>query len=233
MPTLAQGVLERFRACLAWIRGTPAFSTQSYWETRHQRHAGTLAAVGHVQLSDQANAEQYAIKRDRLAGAIRRHVPDGRGRSLLDAGCGVGALTSLYVELGFDVTGVDFSATAIATARESGINANFVQSSLDGLSLPRSFDVVCLIDVLQHLVNDGAARQAVASVGRHVHRDGLALVMDSMADEAPSALHCRRRSLDWHLATFDAAGYDLIDLETFVLPHERSTKNLLVLRRRK
>lgn len=210
----------------------PAFSPQSYWESRHQKHSGSLSSVGHAQLSEAANAEQYAIKRVRIAAAIQRYVANPSACELLDAGCGVAALTKLYVELGFRVTGVDFSATAIEAARNLERNAIFVESSLEDLSLARSFDLACVIDVLQHLVNDTAASSAIAAIGRHVKRGGLAVVVDTMNDDGPSAEHCRRRSLSWHEAEFRITGFEIIDRDRFLLPHENATKDLLVLQRR-
>jgi len=43
-------------------------------ETRHQSHFGTLQAVGYRQLSDAGNAEQYALKKERVTNLIRRYV---------------------------------------------------------------------------------------------------------------------------------------------------------------
>ncbi len=210
----------------------PTFSPQGYWESRHQSLSGRLAAVGHRQLSESANLEQYAIKRARLSEVLLRYFPDPAGRPLLDAGCGVGALTRLYVELGFDVTGVDFSPSAIVAAQEAGINARFQQSSLEQLSLGRSFDVACVVDVFQHLIDDEAFTRGLAAVARHVKLDGMVLVVDSMSDAGTSATHCHRRSLQWHEAEFRIAGLELIEHDRFTLPHENSTKDLVILKRR-
>lgn len=151
---------------------------------------------------------------------------------MLDAGCGIGLLTRLYVELGFEVTGVDFSHSAVASAQAAGINAEFKQSSLEKLSLDRRFDVVCLVDVLQHLVEDDAFTRALAAIARHVKVEGVMLVVDSLGDSGPSATHCHRRSLAWHEVEFRIVGLELIEHRQFVLPHENSIKDLLLLKRR-
>ena len=108
------------------------FVPSTYWEMRHQSHFGSLKAVGHRQLSDIANAEQYETKRRHIAGMIGRYVDDPRGKTLLDAGCGVGVLTPTYVGLGFDVLGVDFSETAVRSARSRGVRAEFLGEANSG-----------------------------------------------------------------------------------------------------
>lgn len=141
-------------------------------------------------------------------------------------------MTKLYVELGFEVTGVDFTETAINTARQAGIAADFQHAALERLSLGRCFDVVCVIDVLQHLVDDEAFACAVGALGRHVRMDSLAVVVDSMVEQDVCATHCRRRSLTRHEAEFRIAGLEIIAHEQFVLTHENATKDLVVLQRR-
>jgi cyclopropane fatty-acyl-phospholipid synthase-like methyltransferase len=72
-----------------------------------------------------------------------------RGRAI-DLGCGVGVEAIYLAQNGFDVTGVDFSPTAIRRARrdarDSGVEVNFIQDDLTDLQhVSGTFDL--LIDV--------------------------------------------------------------------------------------
>lgn len=194
--------------------------------------AGKLAAVGHAQISETENRAQYELKAERLRRALLKLFPHPTNHQLLDAGCGIGALTGHYANLGFSVTGVDFSETAIATARESGIGAHFEVGSLESLKLNREFDVVCVVDVLQHLVDDACCTRALASLSRHTKKEGFILLLDSMATSEVSAAHCHRRTLAWHEAEFRIVGLELIAQEQFTLAHENSRKHLLTFQRR-
>ena len=62
------------------------------------------------------------------------------GESILDLGCGDGALTKKFIQLGCTVVGVDASAEMIAAARQEGIDARV----MDGhkLSFVSEFDAV-------------------------------------------------------------------------------------------
>ncbi len=48
---------------------------------------------------------------------IRRHLGDGENRKALDLACGTGVMTMLMHDLGFDVTGLDFTEAMMAKAR--------------------------------------------------------------------------------------------------------------------
>lgn len=207
------------------------FDPQDYWEGRHRTHHGSLRAVGHRQLSDEANAEQYRIKESRIIGMIRRYVHEPCGRTLLDAGCGVGVLIPVYVKLGFAVVGVDFSDTAVRQAQASGVSAQFIVSSLAGLELGRRFDVITAIDVLLHIVAENEWADTLSSLSRHVKPGGVLIILDRFADRTEGwSNHCKPRSMDRYAATFADLGLRIVEHEQFNLEHEDAIKDLFAVR---
>ena len=224
-------VTTPFRRLLSAIGGG-RFHPHRYWEARHHARRDSLSAVGHAQLDDETNAEMYEIKRVKLGDMIRRHVANPQGRSLLDAGCGIAMFSSSLVDLGFDVTGVDVSATALERARSREPRATFVPGSLETLSLGRRFDVVVVVDVLLHVVKERAWRSALAALAAHVCPGGMLVILDSM--EHPSGdqpEHVNRRSLERFTAALASHGLRRVDHERFTLDREHATKNLVVFRR--
>jgi SAM-dependent methyltransferase len=96
------------------------------------------------------------------------------GAPMLDYGCGVGYVCSLFAPLGCDVTGVDISPAALSIARAREPNATFLVAEADG-SLPfadASFDMIACLGVLEHIPE---AEPVVAEL-RRVARDGAAAV---------------------------------------------------------
>src|SRR5579875_328686 len=71
---------------------------------------------------------------DQLFGDALALLPDGNGRSLLDVGCGPGALTRLAAMHGYRATGIDSDPAMIAqatrNARRQKSKATFVLAGL-------------------------------------------------------------------------------------------------------
>ncbi len=210
----------------------PDFRASDYWEKRHLTLDGSLRAVGHIGLTDEVNERQYERKREAIEQLLRRWAPDASGKRLLDAGCGVGALTATYLSAGFEVHGADFSPTAIARARERFPAAHFTVSSLENLALDESFDVIVAVDVLLHIVDDGAWRRVVGALARHLTPGGVFIIVDTACERpVATATHVRIRSMDEWEDVFRRIGVGVLEHTRLDLPAEGVTKDVFVLRR--
>lgn len=76
---------------------------------------------------------------------------DGRGRRLLDYGCGVGLFLDLARERGFDAVGVDLAPDAVQEARRRGHAAWLGPPEQVAEIAGGGFDVITLWSVLAHL----------------------------------------------------------------------------------
>ena len=89
-------------------------------------------------------------------------VPDldlPEGCNVLDAGCGNGKTASSLIELGFDVTGIDFSPNAIESCSEvHGKKAEFITGDCLDMPFPDgSFNGVYAVHLTEHF-DDGDVR---------------------------------------------------------------------------
>lgn len=88
-------------------------------------------------------------------------------RTVLDAGCGEGYLARHLLDHlpGIELTGVDVSGSAVATARERCPEGNFQAATIQSLrDMGRSFDLVICSEVLEHLENPAEALDVLASL---------------------------------------------------------------------
>ena len=76
--------------------------------------------------------------------------PDGTVRSILDVGCGFGSHLRLAYDKGWKCFGIEPSAHARSVIQERHGNDFFVVEAADHL-LPHEFDLVLLLDVIEHL----------------------------------------------------------------------------------
>ena len=208
-----------------------AFDPQRYWQDRHEAHRGSLKAVGHRLLDEAANAVHYERKAVMISEMIRRHVPSPRGKTLLDAGCGIGMLIPIYEQLGFHVTGVDFSETAIEQAQARCPSASYHVLPLADVHLDARFDVVTVIDVLLHIVEERLWRHTLATLAGHLSPDGLMVILDTFADGTGRwSRHVAPRSQRAFVGVLGELQLHIVERIRFDQPPEPAVKDLLAIR---
>lgn len=209
------------------------FSADRYWEQRHRTFRDSHEAVGHIGLSAEDNAAQYAAKRDLILDAIERHLRITPATTLLDAGCGIGLLTRQFVASGFTVVGVDFCTGAVDRARSACREAEFIVATLSTLQLERTFDVVVVADVLLHVVDESEWRRTLAALTDHVATGGALVILDWFEEQTDRlGPHVCPRAVERYREALDAVGCDIVEHQRFCLDHEPGTKDLIVVRRR-
>lgn len=111
---------------------------------------------------DEKNLNVPAFVEKRLgevASSLERYRTSGRW---LDIGCGAGALLRAAERQGWSATGTEIAPNAVDVLREQGLDVRL--GELDELGLePGGFDVVSLVEVVEHVADplalvDGAAR---------------------------------------------------------------------------
>ena len=84
-------------------------------------------------------------------------------RSICDLGCGNGHISGRLAALGYDVTGVDASASGIQIARRTYPQANFIKRQIDRNLSVGKFDLVLSSDVIEHLYRPSDLLEATVS----------------------------------------------------------------------
>ena len=130
--------------------------------------------------------------------------------SVLDLGCGDGSLLAEMADrLKARLMGSDVSARALAIARRNAPGVEFFQATLPGGTLPpgRTFDVVTLSEVLEHIEDDEAVLREVAPIARHV----VISVPGGPADKVDRRYgHFRNYTGDLMARKLAANGYDVV-----------------------
>jgi len=88
-----------------------------------------------------------------------------RKTRVLDAGCGDGFFLNLLLQMGFkNIRGIDAGRSMVERCRERGLPAE--QKSLEEFTDAGGFDLILLIEVLEHLRDPGAAIEKIKSLLR-------------------------------------------------------------------
>jgi SAM-dependent methyltransferase len=117
----------------------------------------------------------------------------GRGKRVLEYGCGTGSYAFELGRLGATVTGIDISEKAVeiatAMAREQGLNnVHFAVMDAEQTNFPaHSFDLVCGSGILHHLEVAAAMRE----ITRLLKPDGHAVFFEALGHNP--LINCYRR----------------------------------------
>lgn len=208
------GSNESYRPHITVVRDSGSLSERNaravkdYWEDR----AGSFGLDGE-------NIEAWG-------DLMQRYIPSSVS-SVLDVGCGAGAMTIPLVERGYSVVGLDLCENMIKRAEENlaarGLMADFLQASADDLPFaPESVDALVNRNVLSNLVNPEGALRTWCKV---LKPGGTLLYFDSawwhyLYDEELDALRAA------YYGTGSSATFDHLEALASDLPLSREVRPL-------
>ena len=105
----------------------------------------------------------YCARRQIVANLITKLATTNRPLQIADIGCGTGASFAMLTRFGWTV-GIDFSPLALSFSRTHG------HLQLAAAALPSrpfqsdSFDIVCALDVIEHIENDADAMRELLRI---------------------------------------------------------------------
>ncbi len=196
-----------------WENGIPMFAPALAESSEHFPHEDVR------RMAELEEAHFWFSARNALISwSISTHFPTVE--TLLEVGCGTGIVLAHLRDSLPDaaLTGVDLLPVALDVARDRVPDATFAQSDVRDLPFVEEFDVVCALDVLEHVDEDGhSLRQIVRSM-----RAGGGVVVSvpqhswlwSAADEY--GRHRRRYSRDRAVRLFDEAGLRILRATSFM-----------------
>jgi 2-polyprenyl-3-methyl-5-hydroxy-6-metoxy-1,4-benzoquinol methylase len=99
--------------------------------------------------------DSFSCAHSFLLNTIEKLLNSGEHKSILDIGCGNGAVANFLISKGFDVYGTDASSSGIQIANKKNPGRFFIQN-LDSNEIPleikdKQFDTIISTEVVEHL----------------------------------------------------------------------------------
>lgn len=186
-----------------------AYRPSDYWGGLHAG-ADDLGVVGYPTLPAAFNRYVYANAAVGVLRGLRRAGLTVRGRNVLDVGSGTGFWVDLWLREGAaTVAGADLVPEAVERLRKRFPRSNFVTADIAERSpfTESTFDLVTIMSVLHHVVDEELFRNALANLSSQVSVGGRIVVLDPlvvrgrwMPEDSESAHNVARTRSQWETA---------------------------------
>lgn len=108
--------------------------------------------------------------------SVKEMLPDLKGKSIIDAGCGTGYFCQYAEQAGAErITGIDFSEGMIAQAKQNCKRTRFITAPIQDLQLNENADVIICALVLGHL---NQLNPSLSIFARNLKDGGLLVLTD-------------------------------------------------------
>lgn len=185
------------------------YDAQRYWSDRFSKYGNSLKGVGHEGISEQENEKAYAEAAKVFVEVCSREKIDFAKARILEIGCGTGFYTQILSDLGAkDYLGVDITDVLFPKLQEKVPEFNFLQKDITTDLIEGEFDLVVMIDVIEHIVNESKFTSAMETIKKCLSKQGLFII-------AP-LVEVKRREL------FYVNFWSLEDLEKRFINHQFS-----------
>ena len=162
--------------CHGYLRMDPLPAKEELERFYRDHYYGAI--TNHRDFSLEPKSEElefFAWRCADMIDAVREHFGKTAGVSILDIGCGYGYSLEHFKEAGMEPYGIEPSAEAAAYASGRGFQVIRHGIGEEAPDFGKKFDVVLLMDVLEHLI-DPAAALALARL--KLLRPGGLLIVD-------------------------------------------------------
>jgi len=223
-----------------WVIRGKKYNTQDgyreekYWEDRHKKFEGDFRAVASYSEEEQL---RYPQQKEQLLHILSEHDISIAGRNVVEFGCGNGFWGGVMLEAGAEsYTGIDISQTAVDFCKKQFSQGQFIRHHLgdSSVQLERQYNLVCSIDVTQHVVERAKLMQFLGDMQHCAESDSLIFCTSYLTDNEEEA-GVRKKSLNvnfvvpWSVKSI-SEGFSNCEL---VRVHEFWDKSLLVFRKRR
>ena len=108
----------------------------------------------------------------------KRWLPKNKQAQILELCCGTGRLTLPIAKAGYEITGVDFTASMLAQAKQKAaaaeLSITFVEADIRNAVLPQQYDFIFMpFNSIHHLYTNQDLFQALETVKKHLKDKGL------------------------------------------------------------
>lgn len=189
---------------------------RNFWNERLSENK-TLVATGHRAFNLAYNQALYEVQQRTLDTILQTNQVNPANKRVLDVGSGLGFFVNYFLTNGAkEVVGLDIAPTSVAYLQQTYPECQFHCvdiGSVQTLPVTSQFDIVSVVSVLYHLIEDESFWQALNNICQVIVPGGYLLVSDTFKPTWQlTASHVRFRTLDMYQPIFEQFELQVIDI---------------------
>jgi 2-polyprenyl-3-methyl-5-hydroxy-6-metoxy-1,4-benzoquinol methylase len=153
------------------------YNATKYWHDRYLKYGDSIKGPGNESLSESENWEMYEKAKSVFLETCRKENVDFENVKLCEIGLGIGFYTKILQENKVrNYKGFDISDVVIPRMKEKFPEYNFEQKDVSTDPLNDKYDIILLIDVIQHIVNEEKFKYTLKNIASHLNDGGLFII---------------------------------------------------------
>jgi SAM-dependent methyltransferase len=196
--TVKRGLYHAFIGRFKYARRAD-YDAQQFWQDRFERCGFSFESVTDEVHSEADNREREKAAKEKFLEYCRIQSVDLSSSRALEIGCGTGFYTRTLDESGVkEYTGIDITDALFAGLRERHPRFKFVKQDVTTEKILGSYDLIVMIDVIQHIVSDSKLRFAMQNIKGCLAENGVLIIapLREITRTAPFLYFLRLWSLD-------------------------------------
>jgi len=168
------------------------YDARRYWRDRFARHGTSLRGPGDEGLSEQDNKKDYEAAGRLFTELCLKEGVDFPNAAVLEIGVGTGFYTGLLRRAGVKkYLGMDITDVLFGRLREEYPQFEFVRGDITSDIIEGKFDLIVMMDVVEHIVSESKLTSAMKNVRRCMSERGV-FVLSGIQEKARKHLFYNR-----------------------------------------
>lgn len=153
------------------------YDAAKYWNDRFNKYGFALKGAGDEGLSETDNQQVYTQAATVFTALCHQESLNFPAANVLEIGCGTGFYTQLLSDLGVkSYAGVDITDILFPQLRKRFPQFTFIKKDVTTDRLEGQFDLIVMIDVIEHIVEETKLSFALENIRNCLASDSLFII---------------------------------------------------------
>lgn len=180
------------------------YDARKYWDNRLSKYGLSIKGSGDEGLSIEENERTYESVAEKFLTLCKKWEINFQQSDVLEIGCGSGFYTQLLYRMGvISYVGVDITDTLFLHHQERFPSYEFKQKDITVDTLNDKYDVIIMIDVIEHIVNDEKFSFAMNNIKNSLKDTGIFIVSPVLKKNKKHLFYVRHWTLEDVISYFE------------------------------